>query len=145
MSMPGFWELAMLALLALLIFGPDRLPGVLRNVGRTVGTVRREARSALNELKAASDFDELTDAAKELRDETEGLRRETREASRTFTGSGRRDAPHRSRRPGRTGSAGDAASSDGEAEAEAEADGADEPAAGARGADEPAPFDPDAP
>lgn len=84
MSMPGFWELALLAVLALLIFGPDRLPGMLRSAGRTVGTVRREARTALDELKHASDFDEVRAAAKELRDEGEALRREGQEATRTL-------------------------------------------------------------
>jgi sec-independent protein translocase protein TatB len=138
MSMPGFWELAMLALLAVLIFGPDRLPGVLRNLGRTVGTVRREAHTALNELKTASDFDELTDAAKELREEADGLRRESREATRALSDTGRRGAPTRSRRPSRPGSTGGAGSS---SEGESESGAAD--AGGV--ADAPAPFDPDAP
>lgn len=84
MSMPGFWELAVLAVLALLIFGPDRLPGMLRTVGKTVGTVRREARSALDELKTASDFDDVREAAKELRAEGEALRREGQEATRAL-------------------------------------------------------------
>lgn len=124
MSMPGFWELAVLAVLALLIFGPDRLPGMLRGVGKTVGTVRREARTALDELKQASDFEDVREAAKELRDEGEALRREGREASQAL-GAAMDDQPRRG-----TGANGDRVTA--------------RSGTGAV-ADEPAPYDPDVP
>lgn len=123
MSMPGFWELAVLAVLALLIFGPDRLPGMLRSVGKTVGTVRREARTALDELKQASDFEEVREAAKELRDEGEALRREGNEATRALGAAMDDDQPRRG----------------------AGADGDRATARSGTGADEPAPYDPDVP
>ncbi len=37
----GFWELALIALVALVVIGPERLPGVARTVGLWVGRGRR--------------------------------------------------------------------------------------------------------
>ena len=39
----GFWEIVGLAVLALFIFGPERLPGMARTAGKTIASVRREA------------------------------------------------------------------------------------------------------
>lgn len=62
----GFWEIVGLAVLALFIFGPDRLPGIARTVGKTVSQVRREANKTLGELREAAGVDEdLASLAKE--------------------------------------------------------------------------------
>ena len=37
----GFWELALIGLLALLVLGPERLPGAARTAGRWLGRARR--------------------------------------------------------------------------------------------------------
>jgi sec-independent protein translocase protein TatB len=37
----GFWELALIGVVALIVIGPDRLPGVARNVGMWIGRARR--------------------------------------------------------------------------------------------------------
>lgn len=37
----GFWELAMIAVIALLVIGPDKLPDVARTTGKWVGRARR--------------------------------------------------------------------------------------------------------
>lgn len=37
----GFWELALIAVVALLVIGPERLPGVARTAGMWVGRLRR--------------------------------------------------------------------------------------------------------
>lgn len=37
----GFWELTMIAVIALLVIGPDKLPGVARTTGKWVGRARR--------------------------------------------------------------------------------------------------------
>ncbi|HVL98980.1 MAG TPA: Sec-independent protein translocase protein TatB [Egibacteraceae bacterium] len=66
-STPGFWELLTLAVLALLIFGPERLPGMARNAGRMIARFKREAAETLDELKRAAEIDELRGVADELR------------------------------------------------------------------------------
>ena len=37
----GFWELTMIAVIALVVIGPDKLPGVARTAGKWVGRARR--------------------------------------------------------------------------------------------------------
>lgn len=44
----GFWEVAMIGVLALIILGPERLPGVARTAGAWMGKARR----MMNEIKS---------------------------------------------------------------------------------------------
>jgi sec-independent protein translocase protein TatB len=46
----GLPEFAVLAILALLVFGPDRLPEVARQAGRMVRTLRQMANSARQQV-----------------------------------------------------------------------------------------------
>ena len=82
----GYWELAMIMLVALVVIGPERLPGIARRVGLYVGKAQRMLASvkaevnkeiAADELKktlakqAGSDggeFDFIHDAKKDLQD-----------------------------------------------------------------------------
>ena len=41
----GFWELSLIMLLALLIVGPERLPGMVSTIGNWAGRARFMARS----------------------------------------------------------------------------------------------------
>lgn len=65
----GFWELALVAVIALIVLGPERLPVVARTVGRWIGRARVYARGLTSELEREFDVDGL-------REEVEGLRRE---------------------------------------------------------------------
>lgn len=62
----GWQEIALLVVFALVIFGPQRLPDIARQVGRFVSEVRRVSR----------DFE------REVREVTEPVEREVREAER---------------------------------------------------------------
>lgn len=72
------WEMLTLALIALLVFGPERLPSMARNIGRTVSRLKTEANSTLDELKRAGDIEELRRTAdvSELRDAASQLQAE---------------------------------------------------------------------
>jgi len=48
----GFAELMVLAVLALVVVGPERLPVVARSVGRTVGQVKRYMRDLQWQLES---------------------------------------------------------------------------------------------
>lgn len=52
--MPGVQELLVIAVVALLAVGPERLPGVARDTARLVARLRREASGVIDELKASA-------------------------------------------------------------------------------------------
>ncbi len=49
----GLPELLLVLVLALIVFGPDRLPKIARDLGRTIGDFRREAESIRQEFVAS--------------------------------------------------------------------------------------------
>lgn len=62
----GAGELLGLMVLGLLLFGPDRLPGIASDAARMIGKVRAFASSATSELKESLG-PELTDLAQNRR------------------------------------------------------------------------------
>ena len=70
----GFGEVAFLVVIALLVFGPDKLPGIANTVGKAIGAVRREASGTLEELKRAAELEEFRGVAAELRSTGQELR-----------------------------------------------------------------------
>lgn len=55
----GFWEIALIGVIALLVVGPERLPGVARNVGRWVGKVRRYVSHVKQDIERELHADEV--------------------------------------------------------------------------------------
>jgi sec-independent protein translocase protein TatB len=48
----SMWKLMVLGVIALIVFGPDRLPQLARDAGRTLRQLREMAQTARTELKA---------------------------------------------------------------------------------------------
>jgi sec-independent protein translocase protein TatB len=48
----SMWKLLVLGVIALIVFGPDRLPQLARDAGRTLRQLREMAQSARTELKS---------------------------------------------------------------------------------------------
>src|SRR3712207_7350069 len=65
----------MLAVLALLIFGPERLPKMARNAGQMIAKFKAEANATIEELKVAAELDELTGVGRELKATATELRK----------------------------------------------------------------------
>lgn len=55
----GFWELALVGVVALLVIGPERLPGVARTAGLWVGKGRRFVASVKGEIDRELKAEEL--------------------------------------------------------------------------------------
>ncbi|MEX2320246.1 MAG: Sec-independent protein translocase protein TatB [Saccharospirillum sp.] len=65
----GFTELMLLAVIGMVVIGPERLPGVARTLGRTVGKARRFMTGLQNQLEQEVRLDELN---KKIIAETKG-------------------------------------------------------------------------
>lgn len=55
MGMPGWQEMMVLALVALVIFGPKRLPMLARSLGQTITELKRGISGVQNEIEDAAD------------------------------------------------------------------------------------------
>lgn len=55
----GFWELLLIGVVALLVLGPDRLPGAIRSTAKTVRGVRSMAQGFRQEVEEQLKVHEL--------------------------------------------------------------------------------------
>jgi sec-independent protein translocase protein TatB len=85
----GFSEIMMVALVSLLVIGPERLPKVARVAGYWIGKTRRMIATAKAEISAELQAEELRQIMKQQDDlkELHNLIDETREATQSFKSS----------------------------------------------------------
>jgi len=76
---PGPQELVVIAVIALLVFGPERLPEVARSAGKWLGRLRSETSRNVEELKRLGEI-------QQLQADLKGLKRELDDAKRDVTG-----------------------------------------------------------
>jgi len=55
----SFWEFVVAAIVALIILGPDRLPGALRTLGLWIGRLRRNFYNVKTEIEREIGMDEV--------------------------------------------------------------------------------------
>ena len=70
----GFWELCLIAVVALLILGPERLPVAARTAGLWIGKARRLIGNVKTEIDRELQLDELR---QRLKDEEIKIREQT--------------------------------------------------------------------
>ncbi|HET7921940.1 MAG TPA: Sec-independent protein translocase protein TatB [Gammaproteobacteria bacterium] len=63
----SFWELALIFVLALVVFGPERLPGLARSIGLWVGRARAILRNLGAQIEHELEAEELRKTAAETR------------------------------------------------------------------------------
>lgn len=82
----GFWELCFTALIALLVLGPDKLPGAARTIGLYLGKARRMMHTVKAEVERELRVDELRQNILKHNpaEELNNLVRDTREELNTF-------------------------------------------------------------
>ena len=66
----GFLELLLVAIIAMVVIGPERLPGAARTVGQTIGKVRRFFNNIQRQIEQEVRLDELN---KKIMTETKDL------------------------------------------------------------------------
>ena len=62
----GFWELIVIAVIALLVVGPEQLPGFVREAGKWAGRIRRYIHDARFELERELRVNDHTDLEKNI-------------------------------------------------------------------------------
>lgn len=105
----GFFELLLIAILGLLILGPERLPQAVRTVGLWVGRIKRMASSIQQEVNDQLQLEEmrqrLAEHEKRVKD---GLIRTEEEAKASLKGE---PLPERQAEPSETSASGEASPS----------------------------------
>lgn len=76
----GFQEMLLVAAVALVVFGPERLPELARNAGKMIARFRAETSRSMADLKRAADLEDLD---RELR----GLRQDLSAVKSSVTGA----------------------------------------------------------
>jgi sec-independent protein translocase protein TatB len=123
----GFPELLIVALVLLLVVGPERLPEVLRTVGRVVGSARRSFDTLKAELEREVGADELRRELHNARimEDAKRLEEDLKGAEQSFKALGQSTKAELTAAEDalRAPSAQAPASAEGEAEAEGEGEG----------------------
>lgn len=76
--MPGIQEWIVIAFVALVVLGPERLPRVARTAGKLLARFRSETRRNVEELKRIAELQDLEREVQGLRQELHGTREELR-------------------------------------------------------------------
>lgn len=64
----GFWELVIISTVALLVVGPEKLPGLIRQLSRWFAAIRRFVLQTKTELERDLDFDMEKDFSTKISD-----------------------------------------------------------------------------
>lgn len=62
----GFWELTIIAIIALVVIGPERLPKFAHDAGRFVNKIRRFINNAKKELENELELEQVNDLHKDI-------------------------------------------------------------------------------
>ncbi len=62
----GFWELAIISIVALLVMGPEKLPGLIRDVSKWIRTIRRFVTQTRNEIERELTLDVDVDLSRRI-------------------------------------------------------------------------------
>lgn len=77
----SFWELSLIFLLALIVFGPERLPGLARTVGLWMGKARSVMRNFNEQIERELAAEEMRRAAAAARGTVESVAAEVKQAA----------------------------------------------------------------
>jgi sec-independent protein translocase protein TatB len=70
----GFWELVLVMMVALLVVGPERLPGLAKQVGLWIGKAKRFVNSVRSDLEREIRAEELKQILNQQQNEIEELK-----------------------------------------------------------------------
>ena len=94
----GFAEMLVIAVIALLVFGPERLPELARNAGKAMARFRTETTKSVEQLRRAADLEGIDQDLRGIRRDVDGIRSSVTGAL-TGAASGSRVAPRPADQP----------------------------------------------
>ena len=74
----GFWELVVIGVVALVVFGPERLPQFARRAGYWIGRLRRQVGNLRNEIEREIALDEMRKTQSSIEEPLSDLSRDIR-------------------------------------------------------------------
>ncbi len=77
----GFWEMSLIAVIALVVLGPERLPGVARTAGHWIGRARR----MISDVKADIDREIRNSEIKEMEEIKKGIEETSKAVSSSIS------------------------------------------------------------
>lgn len=80
----GFSELLMVAVVALVVIGPERLPGVARNVGRFAGRLQRYVHDIKKDFNREVEFEEIKRLQHEMETTVQSMQESMRAVESTL-------------------------------------------------------------
>ena len=80
----GFSELLLIAVVALVVIGPERLPGVARNMGRFAGRLQRYAHDIKRDFNREIEFDEIRRLQQEMETTVQSMQESMRVVESTL-------------------------------------------------------------
>lgn len=83
----GFWELALIAVIALIVVGPDRLPSLARTLGLWFGKARGMMLTLRDEIEREIELDEVRRIHKETTDDLKSAGEDVRESIAAVSGA----------------------------------------------------------
>ena len=88
----GFWELALIGIVSLLVIGPEKMPQMVKTAGQWIGHMQRIARDLRREIESEADSEEYKVLNKSFLEEDQKLKAMARKPIGSETGS-KEDAP----------------------------------------------------
>jgi sec-independent protein translocase protein TatB len=80
----GFSEILMVAVVALVVIGPERLPGVARNVGRYAGRLQRYVQDIKRDFNREVEFEEIKRLQHEMETTVQSMQESMRAVETTL-------------------------------------------------------------
>ena len=70
----GFWELALIGIVSLLVIGPEKMPQMIKTVGQWIGHMQRIARDLRREIESEAESEEYKVLNKAFLEEDQRLK-----------------------------------------------------------------------
>ena len=80
----GFSEILLVAVVALVVIGPERLPGVARNVGRYAGRLQRYVQDIKRDFNREVEFEEIKRLQHEMETTVQSMQESMRAVETTL-------------------------------------------------------------